>query len=817
MKERVCLLTAALLLLSCLSTWAGIGSWRSHLAYHNATQCVVVHNKVYVVSEGSLYSYSPDDEFVESYDKSNLLNEQGIRHIAVDEQSNTLVVVYNNASIDLIHPDGEVINITDFASESTLDPMVNGVNVVGGKVYLATNFGVAVLDVARAEFSNTYVLGKKTHSSIEWNGVLYAATSGGIYSGNTRLNLLDADNWTKLNNGVYAQLATFENSLLALKSKESVYVIDAVTGNASLFSKGSWQFIRTINKRLFVGGNKSVQEYKTLDTPLQLTFDTDVNSICLYGGVYWTSNGTQGLNGYRYDSESKQTVQITSQIIPNSPIRNYCQYLDFVTDERLLVAGGCLNWHGEALFDGTLMMYEGGEWSSFEEEGLANRTAGSYRNMTSIVQDPMDPRHHYASSFGQGIYEFYDMKFVRQYIDKKNQKPKWPDVVETPLESVIPYTINDKIIKDTIIIDDVIIIKDSIIKDSIPDYGYTRISRLQYDKQGNLWITNADGEPDMGHKFNNVDAPLKILKPDGSMISLYYKELENQATVADLLFDKNGWVWVTGLQKPASVVCIDLNGTLENTSDDRVKMFSEHFIDQDGGSVEAYYVNDIVEDHDGDIWVMTDKGPYVLYNTEDVFSDNYRFNKIKVPRNDGTNYADYLLDGAYTTCIEIDAANRKWIGTLSNGLYLISSDGLEMVHHFTSENSPLPSNVIESLALNHKTGELFIGTDKGLVSYMTDATRPEEEYAEEKVYAYPNPVTPDYDGLIAVVGLKANSHVKIVNTAGRLVAEGTSLGGTFTWDGRTPQGQRVSTGVYYVLGSDEEGNEGIVTKVLFIK
>ena len=119
--------------------------------------------------------------------------------------------------------------------------------------------------------------------------------------------------------------------------------------------------------------------------------------------------------------------------------------------------------------------------------------------------------------------------------------------------------------------------------------------------------------------------------------------------------------------------------------------------------------------------------------------------------------------------------------------------------------------------MHHKSGELFIGTDKGLASYVTDASRPEESYDEEKVYAYPNPVPADYDGLITVVGLKANTHVKIINTAGRLVAEGTSLGGTFTWDGRTPQRQRVATGIYYVLGTDEEGREGIVTKVLFIK
>ena len=307
------------------------------------------------------------------------------------------------------------------------------------------------------------------------------------------------------------------------------------------------------------------------------------------------------------------------------------------------------------------------------------------------------------------------------------------------------------------------------------------------------------------------------MKPDGTFVNLYYKELEKLKTPTEVLFDTHGRVWVISMQGPSALFCIDTNGTLEDTGDDLVKKFNEMFIDQDGGSVEVYYINDIAEDHNGDIWVMTDKGPYVLYNTEEVFSDDYHFTKIKVPRNDGTNYADYLLDGSYTTCLEIDAANRKWIGTLSNGLYLIGPDGLEEIHHFTKDNSPLPSNSIESLAMHHASGELFIGTDKGLVSYTSDATRAEEDYDNEKVYAYPNPVTPDYDGLITIVGLKANSHVKIINTAGRLLAEGTSLGGSFTWNGRTPQGQRVATGIYYVLGSDEEGREGIVTKVLFIK
>lgn len=768
-----------MLLLGNVCAWAqtAVGSWRSHMAYHKAMQCVAIANKVYVLSDGSLYSYSPEDEFVECYDKTNLLSDQGIRHIAADEDSDILVVVYVNANIDLIYPDGSVTNITDFANKTTLDPMVNDLRITGGKAYLATNFGLTVLNVARAEFESTYMLGKVTHSCIEMSGTIYAATSEGVYSGNTEENLLDAGNWKRLSTEVYTGLTHFDVCLIGHKAKESIYKINTVDGTATLFRKGPLHFMHIANGKFFVGNHINTFVYNTLSDFTHLVLDGTVNFLTFDGSIYWTCNGTDGLNGYRYDKESKSVVREVTSIIPNSPIRNHCQYLSFAGDNRLLVAGGCLNYFGSTFFDGTLMMYEEGTWRSFQEEGIAEQTGIYYKNMTSIVQDPTDPNHHYASSFGQGIYEFRDMQLIHHITDQNSE-----------LESAIPGT------KD-----------------------YTRISRLQYDKQGNLWITNADGENTPGHKHNNVDSPLKILKSDGTIVSLYYKELENQATITEVLFAKNDWVWVVGMRADATLFCIDTKGTLENTTDDHIKAFGETFIDQDGQSAAINTIYDIDEDLNGDLWVLTDQGPYVLYNTEKAFSSNYHFTKIKVPRNDGTNYADYLLDGVYTTCMAIDDANRKWIGTLNNGLYLISGDGLETISHFTVDNSPLPSNTIEAIALHHLSGELYIGTDKGLVSYTTDATRGEIQYVEEKVYAYPNPVTSDYDGLVTIVGLKANSQVKITNTSGHLVAEGASLGGSFTWDGKTPTGQRVATGIYYVLGSDEEGYEGVVTKILFVK
>lgn len=766
---------SVLLLLAVVgSVGASPGSWRSHLAYHNATRCVAINDIVYVVSDGSLYSYNTADGFLDCYDKANDLSDQGIRYIAACDDSNTLVVVYENANIDFIRSDGSVVNITDFKNAITLDPTINSLNVIEGEVYLSTNFGATVLNVQRGEFGDTYMLGKVTYSCVELDDVIYAATEEGLYSGDMDKNLLDTANWELHSSEVYERLAVLDSHLIGLKTEEGVYSISKVDSTATLLCGGAFNLMHSAAGSLFVGNQTNVYEYTTLTNYNQLVFDGTLTYITKCGDVYWTCNGPKGLNGYRYSGKDESIEQVASQIAPNSPVRNRCQYLSFVGNERLLVAGGCLNYFGATFYDGTLMMYDDEEWKTFEEN-IAGRTAGRYKNMTSIVQDPKDPNHHYASSFGQGIYEFRDMKFVKQYTHKG--KSGLADVAVWPLESAVPTS-----------------------------YEYTRISRLQYDEQGNLWISNAHAE-----------SPLKIMKPDGTFVNIYYPELEKLPTVTEVLFGSNGWVWVVSMQGMVRLFCIDMNGTLEDTSDDRIRTFNERFVDQDASSVVINYINDIAEDHNGDIWVMTDKGPYVLSNINKVFNDDYHFTKIKIPRNDGTNYADYLLDAVYTTCVEIDAANRKWIGTLNSGLYLFDSDELQTVHHFTAEDTPLPSNTIESLALNHVSGELFIGTDRGIVSYSSDATGVEETYYEDKVYAYPNPVVSYYDGLITVVGLKANTQVKVVNTAGRLVAEGTSLGGSFTWNGRTPQGQRVATGVYYVLGCDEEGREGIVTKVLFVK
>ena len=222
------------------------------------------------------------------------------------------------------------------------------------------------------------------------------------------------------------------------------------------------------------------------------------------------------------------------------------------------------------------------------------------------------------------------------------------------------------------------------------------------------------------------------------------------------------------------------------------------------------------EDLDGAIWLGCDRGLFVCYDKSQVFSDSFYLTQIKVPRQDGSNLADYLLSGVDVKCIAIDGGNRKWIGTSGSGVFLVSADGLETLEHFTSENSPLISDNINDIVINGQNGEVFIATDAGLVSYMGDATNPATSFDEDKVVVYPNPVRPDYVGNIHVTGLMYNSDVKIVNAAGYLVNRGTSVGGQYSWNGRLSSGKRCANGIYYVLATDEDGKKGVVAKFLMV-
>lgn len=758
--------TWALLLLLAIPAQGAIGDWKVYPALHNATKSVVASNKVYVLSDGGLYSYSPDDGEVQTYEKNNPLSDNSIAYIDYCAAQKALLIVYSNANIDLLYNDGTVYNVTDFKNKTTLaDKTINFVKVEGTSAYMATNFGVVVFNIAKREFTNTYTLDLTVRCCTQYENYIIANTSSGIYAGNLSDNLLDAANWKKISPYVFHDLATFDSKLIVLGKYDGVYSLNPDTKKLTTLLKGKYNYIYTVDSKMVAANSAEMVIFDNATTYSKYTLNGLCNYIAVGGNNYWSCEGTGGLVGYKIENSS--LVQKVASVIPNSPRRNYCDYITF-TGDRMLVAGGTLNYFDQTFYDGTLMVYENGKWSEFEEDSIAIETGEDYKNITGVAQDPLDSRHHFACSFGHGLYEFKDYKFVKH------------------------YTYNN-----------------SILETVNPDYKpekYVRVSRVVYDNDGNLWMTNSGS--------NNI---IKILKKDGTWTSLYYGAIAKYPTMVDLLFDSRGWVWMTSMQSSPAIFCANLNGTLEDVSDDKTKVISGNFTNQDGEVITVNTLFCLTQDRDGTLWCGTDQGLFTLFNPQNFFNSSYTFTQIKVPRNDGTNYADYLLDGIYVTAVCVDGDNRKWVGTQTNGVYLISADGLQTLHHFTVDNSPLISNSIKNISIHPNTGEVFIGTESGLVSYMGDATEPQSELKESNVHAFPNPVKADYTGLITIIGLSSDTNVKIVTSDGKAVYEGTSLGGSFSWNGKNSMGRRVATGVYYVLASDSEGNEGIATKILFIK
>lgn len=463
-------------------------------------------------------------------------------------------------------------------------------------------------------------------------------------------------------------------------------------------------------------------------------------------------------------------MEKVKDIIPNSPIRNYAYKLNMMGN-RLLVAGGNF-YYPEVEYTGTAMKYEQGRWSAFdEEEAIALVGASTYRNVTDIVQDPNDSEHHWLGTKCSGIYEFKNYKLANHYTYDNS-----------PLTSILP---------------------------DIKDAGkYVRVTALNYDKDGNLWMCN-----------NECDTIVRILKKDGTWKSYYYSEASKKPTWDRTYFDQRGWAWInsrrTSSNGESGLLVIDTKGTINTQSDDQHRYLST-FQNQNGESYtpDLYYC--VTEDLDKALWMGCTKGIFMTKTPENIFKSSFTFTQPVVPRNDGSGLGDYLLNGIPVKCIAIDGGNRKWVGTLNNGVYLLSANGMETIEHFTTENSPLISDEINDLAIDGETGEVFIATSKGLCSYHGDATDPATSMSSSNLKVYPNPVRPEYQGKVHITGLMYNSNVKIVSAAGKLVAEGTSIGGEFSWDCCLQNGRRVGSGIYYALCTDEDGKKDAVAKILII-
>jgi ligand-binding sensor domain-containing protein len=510
-----------------------------------------------------------------------------------------------------------------------------------------------------------------------------------------------------------------------------------------------------------------VSLYDSLNKYTDYSLLAHINHLSTDQNYFWVCHGVDGLCQYSIGEDSILTLRAT-QIKPNSPRRNWFHSVSWPQSGRLLVVGGCHNYSG-INYPGTVMIYENDRWSYLDENF---QTGLVYENLTEAVQDPNDPDHIFVGSTGQGLYEFKKGKFSKLYSSNNSA-----------LTSILNDTEYNKL-------------------------NYVRISALQFDKEGNLWMAN-----------NETDTIIKVLEPDGNWFGLYYSEMSGLPTYKQMRFDDNGRLWINSSRgiKPG-LFCIDLNGTPKNNKDDRIKYSGSVFTNQDGTTEEIYDVYFYEWDLNGEIWMGTNRGIFVLRNPDDFINDpNPVFERIKIARNDGSGLADYLFNGVMTTCMYIDQGNRKWIGTLNQGVFLISADGTQTLEHFTSSNSPLPSDNILSITEDGLNGSLFFGTSLGMVEYGGQARDPEETLSESNILVYPNPVKPGFDGYVTITGLTEWSTIRITDNSGRLINMGTSNGGSYSWNLTDMNGRQVSSGVYHAIITDSDNNKSESTSITIVR
>ena len=754
---------------SCLQA-AQIGSWRVYPSYHNAQKSVAMGKTIYTVANGDLFSYNTEDTEVRTYDNLGVLNDVDIVDIGYSQEAKKIILVYSNCNIDLLDADDNVQNLPALKDKSLFGKEISGMCIYGSMAYLSTGFGFVEVDMKEGVFRNTYRLGFDTKSVAVNADYVFLATTTGLFRCSKTENMQDASKWKKHQELTDWSRLLFHGDQLMGVRYNVLYQIDS--RQTSSFRKvcndnSTIGFLCETNDQLFWGKGDTIRYASVLPDYSVIAEDNTWNDVTYLGGTYWVCDQYKGLQGYKIN-EGKLQLSVPS-IIPNSPVRNLSYRLQWVGN-RLLVAGG-INTYMGFYNKPTAMYLEDGLWTNLEEmtDIPEKYSRINLANTTNLVQDPNDPTHHFASLHRNGLFEYKDGKFVKLYNSDNS-----------PLVSIMPmsrYYMN-----------------------------YVSCAGLTYDIEGNLWMLSSQN-----------DTIVRVMRPNGKWESIYCEPISNASLCDNILLHSSGLVFVTSRRlDKKGICCIDTNGTLGNGKDDKCVLHQE-IINQDETVYNPDEFYGICEDLDGRIWFGTTLGLFVIDDPTTVFEKNFRFTQVKVNRNDGSGLADYLLSGLPVTCMTVDGANRKWIGTQNNGVFLISADGQETIHHFTTEDSPLLSDAIMDIAVNPITGEVAIGTEKGLCSYMSDAIEASDDLVKDDVLVYPNPVNSDYTGPIAIKGLTMDAEVKILSSSGQLVWRGVSSGGLVTWNGCNMVGKRVASGIYHVVANDNAGNKAIVTRIVIIK
>jgi len=751
-----------------------IGEWTDYQSYASAKNVVDTGDKVYCVTEGGLFSYNKTDNSIQKMSGINGLSDVGVQRLAYSKENNVLLIAYQNANVDLLIGN-TIYNLSDIKRKQlSADKTINNIMFSGKLAYLSCGFGIVVINLERKEIKDTYFIGNEGNylnvQDIATDGsYIYAATVNGIYKANaSEPNLQNYNNWVRQTNiphsdKKFSAIELFNGRIITNYTPDEWYNDEMYQLNGNSWTpflpeiryaydiSTTGNYIVITSRNVVWVYNEKLEKVKEV---LKYVFsgyeETSILPLCA---------NLDAQNVLWIADQNLGLIKVGTQserIVPEGPSDNKIFSL-FMNDKDLWITSGGRDesWNNLS-FDPKFQLNREGEWSVFDRKAF--QTPNDFRDMVCATADPKDPDHIFAGSWGGGVLEFVAGKFKKRY-----------DNFNSTLQTQLPNT---------------------------PNEPYVRIGGMAFDSKGALWVTNS-----------GVASVLSSFQTDGTWKSYELSGIANRSIGKVVITAKDDkWILV-----PRGYGLYALNSTNSVSKMQKVVALFKNLEGEYKTEMNDLY--SMVLDQNGELWVGTSAGVAVFSNPEKIWKD-----EVMYATRPGLNLKDGkfhpLLETEAITAIAIDGANRKWFGTKTSGVFLISADGETEIEHFTSENSPLLNNQITDIAINQVSGEVFIGTVSGLISYMGEATAGNDEFSD--VYVYPNPVRETYEGPIVVKGLVDETDVKITDISGNLVYKTTSLGGQAIWDGKNLNGNRCKTGIYLVFLTDALGEKTEITKLMFI-
>jgi len=754
----------------------GIGQWRDHLPYEKTIAVAEGNNgRIYAATPYGLIYYNKTDNSISRLNRVNGLSDVNVSTLNFDPITGYLIIAYINGNIDLYKND-HIFNLSDLKRKNMVgSKRINRITFQNHLCYLSCDFGIVVLDPARKEIKDTYYIGP-SGNALAVNDItfddtlLYAATNDGLYFAKKDNPFLsDFAVWSKDLSMKYPDAKY--NTLAIRKGHLYINMSNDVFSTDTVFEKYQNQW------KVF---------YDSPSGPNQLikTYGDTLLIVSAYSYKYYWDNMNQSFKDYTYTIDGvdigpepldvifdkNQEIWIADQSsglvysqrqwshklikVTGPPHAN--AYSLTTSQGHLWVASGGIksNWGAQYLKRGFYDFYQE-KWTAYNKYNTP--ALDTIQDVMKVVVNPRDANEVFIGSWGKGLIRMKNGTVTTVY-GKNN----------SPLSDAVNYS------------------------------GFIGVAGLAYDKDANLWITNT-ANPNGLH----------MRDPQGKWHTFSLAPLVTSDIIGDLVVDKEGQKWII-MPRGHGIIVYNDNGTIDNVFDDRKKRLNKAI---GNGNLPSVDIHSIAVDNDGEIWVGTGEGVAVFYSPGLVFSNsNFDAQQIYVEQE---GISQYLLQSEVVTAIAIDGANRKWFGTRKAGVFLMSADGTKQIHHFTQANSSLLSDNIFSIAIDAQSGEVFFGTENGIVSYRSEATEG-LDYQQDTVQVFPNPVRPDYNGPIAINGLYQNAEIRISDAYGNVVYEGKAFGGQAVWNGKNYSGERVMSGVYFVFSSNEDGEQTKVAKILFI-